>query len=508
MARRISGTQFRPLLSQEQQIPPTRQGRRLLREAGDWTNNTTTAEQQFNRVLYIVTSLAEFDNGRRATERGYDRFSNTLIPVLYESVTAMQASGYSVDVYLITHYNVSNDRRLQVRNILPSTVGLEIWDDATPLGYALERSEKTSIEPITRSLARQHRFVIKDKFLHYDIFCNFEDDMIIKGDHVAHFVSLTQQLYEMRSMAPKRLFSIPKERQVTTDTSGKFIPSPETIKAKQRFFGEMTNTQLARMIPGFVRVEAALPGYKRNGENRYPQIPVNRIWNDTIPNGQVNASICCHVSSQSANDHIPKSPTENDLYFWETSIDALGVRELPNGDWVVTQAGNQDDFYPDPNYVIGDYWVGRDTGYFLDKPRPDPTQGRYANNQGGWMATRRQISDWHRRWCRGGFLPPYDPPIFEYDGLDARTVEYWSGGIQIAGVLACNLKRILSLDPDGFSKHLLYHASNNKQRQKNIQYRFSSHTIQEFWGQLNEVRKIAELAKAKAKALSKEKGRV
>jgi hypothetical protein len=52
---------------------------------------------------------------------------------------------------------------------------------------------------------------------------------------------------------------------------------------------------------------------------------------------------------------------------------------------------------------------------------------------GGWMATRSQIFEWHWRWCRGGLLPPYNLPFYRFDGLDLRTVEYWSGGIQLVG---------------------------------------------------------------------------
>lgn len=107
------------------------------------------------------------------------------------------------------------------------------------------------------------------------------------------------------------------------------------------------------------------------------------------------------------------------------------------------------------------------------------------------MATRRQIRDWHVRHCRGGFLPPYDATYHYRDGLDSKTVEYWSGGISIAGVMSCNLQRVVSLDPNGFSHHLLYHVSNNKQRENNLRYRFSSHTIDEFWAQLNAVQKSA-----------------
>ena len=75
-----------------------------------------------------------------------------------------------------------------------------------------------------------------------------------------------------------------------------------------------------------------------------------------------------------------------------------------------------------------------------------------------------------------------------------RSVEYWSGGIQLSGIHACNMQRIMTLDPDGFAKQLLYHTSNNKQRSPNVAGKFSGRNIQEFWGQLNTIRKNAEQA--------------
>jgi hypothetical protein len=87
---------------------------------------------------------------------------------------------------------------------------------------------------------------------------------------------------------------------------------------------------------------------------------------------------------------------------------------------------------------------------------------------------------------------PYDLPTYRLDGLDGRSVEYWSGGIQLVGINACNLQRIVALRPEYFSKHLLYHTSNNKQKSSTVHYRFSRRSINEFWGQINTVRKHAE----------------
>jgi hypothetical protein len=407
--------------------------------------------------------MNEFDNGRRATTEGYDRFSNTIVPLLVESTVSMIASGWHVDLYF------------------------SIWDDATPFGYDPDQSDAQFLVPVTRGLARQHRYVIKDLILQYDIFVNFEDDMLIKGTHVDHFVNVTLELYRLRHDAPHH-----------------FEPPVSVNQSLFVFHGEMTKTQLQRSMPGFIRVEATTAASRtalfpsdmerRIAKNSYfEQIPVNYDWDANRTDVHLDPSICCHISKTFSNEIRPMAPTKDDLVFWETSLDALGVRKLPDRaawDWVLLQAGNVDDFYESAYYVIGDYWSGRDHGYFGKKPRPNRSLGRYCNNQGGWMGTRRQILEMHADRCHGGFLPPYN--IFPSDGLDRQTVEFWSGGIQIAGPLACNTQRIIAMDPSGFSKHLLYHTSNNKQRAVNIRYRFPSRTIDEFWGQLNTVRKNAD----------------
>ena len=144
------------------------------------------------------------------------------------------------------------------------------------------------------------------------------------------------------------------------------------------------------------------------------------------------------------------------------------------------------------NLTIPDYWSGRD-GYFeADVKRPHPKSFAHINNQGGWMATRQQIWEWHTEVCRGSFLPPYEDPEFRLDGLDTRNVEYWSGGLHMfTREHGCMLQRIVSLDPTLFSKQLLYHTANNKQRQLHGKRRIFT-KVNDLLGQLNTVRKNAE----------------
>ena len=55
----------------------------------------------------------------------------------------------------------------------------------------------------------------------------------------------------------------------------------------------------------------------------------------------------------------------------------------------------------------------------------------------------------------------------------------------------CMLQRIVSLDPDRFSKQLLYHTANNKQRQL-AERRNMLVKVNDLFGQLNTARANAE----------------
>jgi hypothetical protein len=434
--------------------------------------------------------MSEFDTGLRSTRKGNDRFAHTILPVAQESILSMLQGGYQVDLYLITHYNMSTERRVQLSQAMPDGVGIQVWDDATPLGYD-EFMDRQKVVPVMRSLARQHRFVIKDKFSHYDLFVNFEDDMVIHGSHLRHFVNVTQTLFQLRQTAADAL--------PVTDV-------PTVDEALVRFHGDMTKIQLERCIPGFMRVEVMLPGFQRHKRNLNP-IPIHYHWGEQSES-HIDPTVCCELNATLGwlSHQTPTHASPSQLHYWETSIEGLQVRQLPNREWVLLHGGNKDDLYLDPSYPVGGYWVGRAHSFNITgndviaggryltglDARPDPTKGRFMSNQGGWMGTRRQVRDWDARHCRGGFLPPYDEPHYVRDGLESRTVEFWSGGISLAGVMSCNLQRVVPLDPDRFSAHLLYHVSNNKQKERNLQYRFSSHTVDEFWAQLNAVRKSAE----------------
>ena len=355
-----------------------------------------------DRILYIVTSANEFDTGRRETVRGHDRFSNTIVPIVQEATASMSRAGYQVDVYLIAHYPLSAERIQELAAVLPATSALDVWPDATPLGYPSEHGKRQDrVAPVTRGLARQHRYVVKDKLMdsnnnntHYSIFVCFEDDMLVRGAHVRHYANVTDQLFALEQRAGQQQQQHQRRR----------------IDPRQ-YHGPMTSRQLSLTIPGFMRVEAALLGFERQTENLFEQIPVDYQWSSsattttTARNRSIDPTVCCHVSAPLANnDHIPAAPDKDELYFWETSIDALGVRQMPPESdlgWVLLLGGSNNENF------IGDWWSGRGkkTAYFGQEPRPDRKRGRYLSNQGGWMGTRRQILRWHNEFCKDGFLP-------------------------------------------------------------------------------------------------------
>jgi len=61
------------------------------------TERRLTETPRKEKILYIVTTLAEYNSGTRSTVRGSDRLQETLIPVVSEGVRSMVDAGYEVD---------------------------------------------------------------------------------------------------------------------------------------------------------------------------------------------------------------------------------------------------------------------------------------------------------------------------------------------------------------------------------------------------------------------------
>ena len=82
-----------------------------------------------------------------------------------------------------------------------------------------------------------------------------------------------------------------------------------------------------------------------------------------------------------------------------------------------------------------------------------------------------------------------------------RNVEWWSGGISLVTARhACNMQRIISLEPSQFARHLLYHSANNKQRQLAFK-RKTLVKVNDFYAQLLTVQKNAAREKDKEQQL-------
>ena len=440
---------------------------------------TRTAEDTFTegtpplRVLFIVTTLSEYDKGTRGTTQGADRLRDLVLPLIVDGVQTMVERGWHVDVYLICGFEkLQESRRQMIQDALPTGVGLEVWDDAIPYYYEkkfnqeLKRPDQ-SIEFAPHGLSRQHRFVVRDKLMEYDFFSAFEDDMRITADHVVNFLEMSAQIDRARRAAERspdgkaHVSPYMKDlRKVRGKSMDKATVGNDVVQ------DPMTADELRRLWPGFLRAEVI---DDRNGQP-HPLLtgstpPLDNFkWKKFVPAsmdyeqhfGSLDPKVCCDLDSP----RTPPNPTKDDLLLWETDISAAGVRHYPGGiGWAATLT-------VEDKADVGSYWSGEGNAYndpnFKRPRRVDSLLGQQA----GWMATRSQVLYFHEHACPGGFLPHFDGKDWYHDSLQTRngSVEFWSGGYQLFG--RCRLNRILSLDPKRFSRQILYHSSNNKQRTK------------------------------------------
>jgi hypothetical protein len=254
-------------------------------------NNTNNANKQGGgRLLYIVTSMRMYDSGRRETTKGNDRFGQSLIPIIAETAKSLLNNRESsdnliinhVDVYLVAFFNVNEARRMELRRALPNQVGLEIWQDAAPLMYDYQNGKLLNVQqqkdgtkkwlPIrnhTRGLARQHRYVLKDKLLHYDYFVCLEDDMILHGTQMQNYIRITNHLYHLRTTAATNATT----RQQGSSPAAVAAVAGDPASHHADFYGPMTAKMLQRTIPGWFRVEAG----------RYTVLPALRVLSSSPP---------------------------------------------------------------------------------------------------------------------------------------------------------------------------------------------------------------------------------
>lgn len=422
-----------------------------------------TKKEKF-RILHIVTTLRLYDNGQRGTTGGSDRLAKVLLPCLslfLQSIRQQQPK-WEVDVYIILgESKLESHRRKLIENSLPPGVGLQIWVDAMPLHYDYNNGQ---ITPASHALARQHRFVIRDKLNEYDFFSAWEDDMAITANHIEYFVQMTNQIESIRK-------SLQKQQQ---QVGYSFTPdNPKT------FHGPMHADQLERVVPGFIRVEVL-----SDGSTSQPVLDPISIAPDTP---SIHADICCSSTSSSSSSSTSKPALlqlADNVVLWETSIEAIGVRQFPEPiGWAGLLIGIQP--ADNKNATIGSFWSGEDGAFGKGVTRPG-RKGEMMAQQAGFMATRAQI-DLFQNKCPGGFLPPFDSDFWNGNGgLKPQNVEFWSGGYQLFG--RCFLQRIVSLDPPKFSRQLLFHSANNKQRTIDVQRMVKANNL---LGQMHTVRNNA-----------------
>lgn len=416
-------------------------------------------EVSATRILYVVTSSSYINKD------GSDRWGSMIEPVIETSVKSMlSASDTTVDLYLVLSYTLPKELEESLRSKLPESVGLEIWEEATPIYFPGKDTRKPSgrgkIRQIPKTLARQHRFVVKDKLLKYDFFVAMEDDMLVHAQQVDYHMRMSHQIEQMKHSAPDE------------------VEIPPGVHARNMFYGPMNKKQISKLWPGFVRVEVLQE--EAVSQETLDEIPID------MTGVSLNASVCCHMGKSSDQLLSPDS-----LIIWETAVNGLSVRELPEMGWVVLLQGPSYTPPFDAQRIIGSFYPYSDFN-LTRKPIAVPSMKNMAQT-GGWMATRKQLIELDTELCRGGFFPPFNEPHYEGDGLFGHNsgVEYWSGGIQMWTLRdGCNMQRVIPLQE--FSYALLYHTANNKQRAIKEWRRVLA---QNLLGQLNTLIQTASRAK-------------
>jgi hypothetical protein len=213
-------------------------------------------------VLFIVTTLAEYDRGTRGTTLGDDRLMNLVLPIMVDGVSSMIERGWDVDVYMICGFeSLAEKRRKMIVDALPRGVGLEIWTDAIPFYYVKKHNQKLrtsdqSIELAPHGLSRQHRYVVRDKLMEYDFFTAFEDDMRITADHVVNFVEMSVDIDRMRREAENSIDGRVRVENAALDNRSVRDKSTDGATVGNDVVEDsMTVEELRRLWPGFVRVE-------------------------------------------------------------------------------------------------------------------------------------------------------------------------------------------------------------------------------------------------------------
>ena len=155
------------------------------------TNKEIQTSKPF-RILHIITSLDEYENGERSTLKGSNRLINIVLPTLKSTLQSLNYeinnNHWEVDVYVILGYKCNEQCHALFQSVIaPYSVGLEIWDDAVPKNHGFWPEDKNQVLPMPYALARQHRFVVKDKLDYYDFFSSWVSfSLFVENDLSSH----------------------------------------------------------------------------------------------------------------------------------------------------------------------------------------------------------------------------------------------------------------------------------------------------------------------------------
>ena len=287
--------------------------------------------------------------------------------------------------------------------------------------------------------------------------------MSFNAGHVQYFLDTSAELKRLTDEAAKR--EQQQQRQVSSTTN-------EIPPYSNKFYGDLSWKHARRMIPGFFRVEVLPTSY----DTLFPPPTTTSTEGEDPPsvvNLQVDPKPCCHIpgtGNSTTNPYLfrlPHNPKSDQLLTWEAAIQSFSLREFPSSsslNWVAFLPGVMK--LPDEdNPLMASYYTSGN-----NKDRPFQGRPELFAQQGGFMISRDYIHLLETELCPGRFLPPFNEPIFRNNGLWQNNVEFYSGGFQLFSNnledAGCNLQRIIDLN--NFSQHMIYHTTNNKQKQTTI----------------------------------------
>lgn len=398
------------------------------------------------RIMHIITTLEPTNT---INVRGQQRASTRMhtFEYLLRGSRELCDYGFDVSVRIVAGW-AAESKRAEFEAALGACTGgaldLDIWENAIPESLDAETGE---MRPFRRTLARQHRFLVKRELENYDLFVAFEDDIYVGVAQVLGFLEMSAALKDLADKAGDAPAGLPGVRHERRNASQQ--PWQEPLK----------RDDYLAILPGFARVEA-IADAEPHADAAGARVPFS------------SDSACCPLPHPPSTTGRPVAGGAGALHAWEWGDNAMAVRQLPGPlGWVALLP------------ALSGGWLGGFTGKgpdhtFVEKGAHAP--GRFGQ-QAGWMATREQVKIIDAR-CDRGFLPPPDEELGAWHLYG--TVEFWSGGLQLFGARRCRMARVLSLaSAEAFERHLLFHASNNKQ----VQYPGRMQPVSKIYGELRDL---------------------